>query len=325
VRDAVTACGLPEGAFSLIADSGHAIGGALVADPRIKAVGFTGSRRGGLALVEIARGRPEPIPVYAEMSSINPVIVFPNALAEKAEATAKAFVGSLTLGAGQFCTNPGLVLAVEGEALDRFVAAAAEALAALPAQTMLTPGIAKAYRAGVSALAAHPDVETAARGAEGGAHCGQAGLFVTSAEAFLGQRELQDEVFGAASLIVRCLDMDMLGKVIDALEGQLTAAIHITPADEAAAAALLPRLRARVGRLLVNGFGTGVEVAHAMVHGGPYPATSDGRTTSVGSLAIARFVRPVCYQDMPDALLPDALKDANPLGIARLVDGVMQG
>ncbi|MDO6415006.1 aldehyde dehydrogenase (NADP(+)) [Sphingomonas sp. BIUV-7] len=324
VRDAVAAAGLPEGVFSLIMDSGHAIGAALVADPRIKAVGFTGSRRGGLALLEIARQRAEPIPVYAEMSSINPVVLFPRALAEKAEATAKAFVGSLTLGAGQFCTNPGLVLAVEGEALDRFVIAAGEALTTLPAQTMLTPGIASAYREGVAALTGHADVEIVARGAEGGQHGGQAGLFVTSAEAFLAHRELQDEIFGAASLVVRCPDLATLGTVIDALEGQLTAAIHIVPADEPAAADLLPRLRAKVGRLLVNGYGTGVEVAHAMVHGGPYPATSDARTTSVGSLAIARFLRPVCYQDMPEALLPDALKQANPLGVPRLVDGAMQ-
>ncbi|QJU59827.1 aldehyde dehydrogenase (NADP(+)) [Sphingomonas sp. AP4-R1] len=325
VRDAVAKCGLPEGVFSLIMDSGYAIGSALVADPRIKAVGFTGSRRGGLALQAVSQARAEPIPVYAEMSSINPVVLFPHALAEKAEATAKAFVASLTLGSGQFCTNPGLVLAVEGEGLDRFIAAASEALTALPAQTMLTPGIAKAYREGVSALAGHADVETVARGAEGGAHCGQAGLFVTTAEAFLQEKELQDEIFGAASLVVRCLDMKMLAKVVDALEGQLTAAIHIVPADEAAAADLLPRLRAKVGRLLVNNFGTGVEVAHAMVHGGPYPATSDARSTSVGSLAIARFLRPFCFQDLPDTLLPDALKDANPLAIPRLVDGTLQG
>ncbi|WP_293972607.1 aldehyde dehydrogenase (NADP(+)) [Sphingomonas sp.] len=325
VRDAVASCGLPEGVFSLIMDSGYAIGSALVADPRIKAVGFTGSRRGGLALLKIAQERAEPIPVYAEMSSINPVILFPHALAEKAEATAKAFVGSLTLGAGQFCTNPGLVLAIEGEALDRFLATASEALGGLPAQTMLTPGIANAYRSGVAALGAHDQVETLARGQEGGAHCGQAGLFVTSAEAFLAHHELQDEIFGAASLVVRCKDMTELAGVIDALEGQLTAAIHIVEADQPAAATLIPHLQAKVGRLLVNGFGTGVEVSHAMVHGGPFPATSDVRSTSVGSLAIARYLRPVSFQDLPDALLPDVLKQANPLGIPRLVDGVMQG
>jgi NADP-dependent aldehyde dehydrogenase len=324
VQQAVALCGLPEGVFSLLTDSGHAIGGALVADPRIKAVGFTGSRRGGLALIDIARRREEPIPVYAEMSSINPVILFPHALAEKTEATAKAFVGSLTLGAGQFCTNPGLVLAVDGDDLDLFLDTAAEALRVMPAQTMLTPGIAEAYRQSVAQIAAHPSVECRARGQEGNARTGQAGLFVTDAQSFLTQHELQDEIFGAAALVVRCPDLATLHTLVDALEGQLTASIHIVEADHDAARALLPRLQRKVGRILVNGFGTGVEVAHAMVHGGPYPATSDVRTSSVGSLAIARFLRPVSFQDLPDALLPDALKAANPLGLPRLVNGELQ-
>ena len=323
VQAAVAACGLPEGVFSLLHDSSYEIGQALVADPRIAAVGFTGSRRGGLALMKVAQARAVPIPVYAEMSSINPVILFPNALAEKAEPTAKAFVASLTLGAGQFCTNPGLVLAVEGEALDRFVAAAAEALADLPAATMLTPGIAQAYGDGVSAITAHPAVSTLARGLTGHNGAGQAGLFSTSAVDFLANPDLQGEIFGAASLVVRCTDLSVVAEIVDRLEGQLTAAIHIVEADHADAKALLPHLERKVGRILVNGFGTGVEVADAMVHGGPFPATSDGRSTSVGSLAIARFLRPVCYQDLPDALLPDSLKASNPLGFARLVDGVM--
>ena len=322
VQAAVAACGLPEGTFSLLHDSGYEIGQALVADARIAAVGFTGSRRGGLALIKIAQGRPVPIPVYAEMSSINPVILFPHALAEKAELTAKAFVGSLTLGAGQFCTNPGLVLAVDGAALDRFVATAGEALQELPAATMLTPGIAQAYRDGVSAITAHPAVTTLARGLTGHNGAGQAGLFSTSAADFLANPDLQEEIFGAASLVVRCADLSVVAEIVDALEGQLTAAIHIVEADHPAARALLPRLERKVGRILVNGFGTGVEVAHAMVHGGPFPATSDGRSTSVGSLAIARFLRPVAYQDLPEALLPDSLKSANPLGIRRLVDGI---
>ena len=321
VQQAVRDAGLPEGVFSLIVDTGIEIGGALVADRRIKAVGFTGSRRGGLALMRIAQDRPEPIPVYAEMSSINPVVLLPDALAARTEDTARAFVGSLTLGAGQFCTNPGLVLAVDGPALDRFVDAAAAALADLPAATMLTPGIARAYAEGVAALAGHEAVVTRARGAEGNERQGQAGLFETTADAFLAHHELQDEVFGAASLVVRCRDVQEIATVIDALEGQLTASIHLAEGDHEAARALLPHLEKKVGRILVNGFGTGVEVAHAMVHGGPFPATSDARTTSVGSLAIARFLRPVCYQDLPDDLLPDALKADNPLGIPRQVDG----
>ncbi len=321
VQQAVATCGLPEGVFSMVHDDGHAIGEALVADPRIKAVGFTGSRRGGLALVKVAQGRAEPIPVYAEMSSINPVILLPHALSDNAAATAKAFVGSLTLGSGQFCTNPGLVLAVEGDALDTFIETAAEAVKQMPATTMLTPGIAVAYREGVAALKASDVTTAVARGQEGHDQTCRAALFVTTADAFLANPELQDEVFGAASVIVRCPDLETITKVVDGLEGQLTAAIHMTQADHDAVRTMLPHLERRVGRILVNGFGTGVEVAHAMVHGGPYPSTSDPRTTSVGSLAISRFVRPVCYQDLPDALLPAALRDSNPLGLDRMIDG----
>ncbi|WP_062112827.1 aldehyde dehydrogenase (NADP(+)) [Aureimonas sp. AU40] len=321
VLAAAKRCGMPEGVFSLLFDSGREIGQGLVADRRIKAVGFTGSRGGGTALMKIAATRPEPIPVYAEMSSINPVILFPGALKERAEAIAKGFVGSLTLGAGQFCTNPGLVLAVEGEGLDAFAAAAAEALAGTAASVMLTPGIHEAYSSGVSKLAGHARVETLARGQEGGALRGQSALFAVSASEFLSDPHLQEEVFGASSLVVRCRDEAELTEVVRKLEGQLTAAIHITESDHEAARRLLPLLEKRAGRILVNGFGTGVEVGHAMVHGGPYPSTSDGRSTSVGSKAIERFLRPVSYQDLPDALLPAALKDANPLKLWRRRDG----
>ncbi|MEH3118139.1 MAG: aldehyde dehydrogenase (NADP(+)) [Methylorubrum populi] len=321
VARAVSACGLPAGVFSLLFDGGIAVGERLVADPRIAAVGFTGSRAGGTALMRIAAARPAPIPVYAEMSSINPVVLFPAALAARGAAIGRAFVAALTLGAGQFCTNPGLVLAVEGAGLDAFVAGAAGALEGAAAQTMLTPGIGRAYRAGVDALAGNPAVEVLARGQAGGDHQGRPMLFATDARSFLADRHLAEEVFGAASLVVRCRDMGEVRAVLERLEGQLTAALHIDADDHAAARGLLPLLERRVGRILVDGFGTGVEVGHAMVHGGPYPATSDGRTTSVGSLAIGRFLRPVCYQDLPDALLPDALKAGNPLGIKRLVDG----
>jgi NADP-dependent aldehyde dehydrogenase len=324
VQAAVRACGLPAGVFALIHDAGYEVGQALVADPRIKAVGFTGSRRGGLALLRIAQTRPEPIPFYAEMSSINPVILFPHALTEDAEARARSFVASLTLGAGQYCTNPGLILAVAGEALDRFAAAAADAIAQVAPQIMLTPGIHAAYSDAVAKLTTHGTVRTLARGLAGAGQSNQAGLFTTDAASFLAHPELQEEVFGAAALIVRCADLASVAQVIRSLEGQLTAAIHIVDADHAEARAILPLLERKVGRIVVNGFGTGVEVAHAIVHGGPFPATSDARTTSVGSLAIARFLRPISYQDMPDALLPDSLREANPLGIRRLVDGAMQ-
>jgi 2,5-dioxopentanoate dehydrogenase len=322
LQHSVRQCGLPPGVFSMLFDSGHGIGQQLVADPRIKAVAFTGSRRGGMALMKTAQQRADPIPVYAEMSSINPVILLPNALEEKAEAIAAAFVASLTLGAGQFCTNPGLVLGIEGRALARFEAAAADGLARAPAATMLTAGIYQAYETGLGAMQRHAAVTTLARGLPGQACTGQAALFATGAQEFCAHPALQDEIFGAASLIVRCPDLPGLVSLIDRLEGQLTTAIHMVEADVGAARQLLPRLEKKAGRILVNGFGTGVEVTHAMVHGGPFPSTSDGRSTSVGSLAVARFLRPVAYQDVPDALLPDSLKNANPFGFERMVDGI---
>ncbi|HMO29640.1 aldehyde dehydrogenase (NADP(+)) [Enterovirga sp.] len=321
VQAAATACGMPEGVFSLLFDSGIETGAALVADPRIAAVGFTGSRGGGTALMRIAAGREVPIPVYAEMSSINPVVLFRQALLARGAEIGRAFVSSLILGSGQFCTSPGLLLAEDGAGLDAFVAAAAAELADAAAATMLTPGIHHAYCSGVDALASNAAVKTVARGRSGDVHQGQAGLFETTAEAFLSDRHLGEEVFGAASLLVRCRDAADIRAVIGHLEGQLTASLHMDPADYEEARSLLPVLERKVGRILVNGFGTGVEVGHAMVHGGPYPATSDSRTTSVGSLAIDRFLRPVSYQDMPGALLPDALRDENPLGLWRRLDG----
>ena len=321
VTKAVADAGLPGGVFSLLFTEGTGGAQALVADARIKAVGFTGSRAGGTALMKVAQGRPEPIPVYAEMSSINPVILLPGALAARGAAIGTAFAGSLTLGAGQFCTNPGLILALEGEGLDSFVAAAAEAIRGAAAATMLTPGIRDAYDAAVEKLGGHEGVRTLARGQQGGAAAGQAALFETTAAGFLAHHELQEEVFGASGLVVRCPDLASLHRVIETLEGQLTAALHIDEADHEAARGLLPLLEGKVGRILVNGFGTGVEVSHAMVHGGPFPATSDGRSTSVGSLAIHRFLRPVSYQDLPQALLPEALRDGNPLGLPRMIDG----
>jgi NADP-dependent aldehyde dehydrogenase len=325
IAKAVRDCGLPAGVFSLLFDPGIAVGQRLVSDPRIAAVGFTGSRRGGMALMKLAAERPVPISVYAEMSSINPVILMPAALDARGAEIGKAFVGALTLGSGQFCTNPGLVLAVEGKGLDAFLAAAGEALKGVAAQTMLTPGIHKAYCAGVAALDANSAVTRVAEGQKGGENQGQPALFVTQAAAFLADEHLAEEVFGAASLVVTCRHAGEIRAVLSRLEGQLTAALHMDPADHEAARTVLPLLERRVGRILVNGFGTGVEVGHAMVHGGPFPATSDGRTTSVGSLAIQRFLRPVCYQDLPDALLPPALKQANPLGIPRRVDGKLEG
>jgi alpha-ketoglutaric semialdehyde dehydrogenase len=320
VAKAVSDCGLPEGVFSLLYGSGREVGIALVTDPRIKAVGFTGSRSGGIALTQAAQARPEPIPVYAEMSSINPVYLFAAALEARSAALAQGFVASLTQGAGQFCTNPGLVIAVRGPALDRFIQQAADLLSRSAAQTMLTPGIFNAFQAGVGALSKHAKV--VARGVPAhGPNQGQAHLFVTEASAFLANEHLQAEVFGAASLIVACADNEEVRQVSEQLEGQLTATLQMDEADLANAKALLPVLERKAGRLLVNGWPTGVEVSDAMVHGGPFPATSDARSTSVGTAAILRFLRPVCYQDFPDALLPTALQQGNPLLLRRLLDG----
>jgi len=322
VQQAVAACGLPAGVFSLLFGAGNELGAALVADPRIKAVGFTGSRGGGLALVRIAAARPEPIPVYAEMSSINPVILCPGALASRAAALGRAFVGSLTMGAGQFCTNPGLVIAVEGPDLDTFVAAAQDALGLAPASTMLTPGIFQAYQRGVQHLAARPGVSVLGRGPEeSGVNQARSALFATDAATFLADGALREEIFGAASLLVRCRDFSVMRDLLEQLEGQLTVTVQLDEADHALVRALVPVLERKAGRVLVNGWPTGVEVFHAIVHGGPFPATSDGRTTSVVTLAIRRFLRPVCYQDFPEGLLPGALRESNPWAVPRLVDG----
>ncbi|HMO30698.1 aldehyde dehydrogenase (NADP(+)) [Enterovirga sp.] len=319
VQAAVASCGLPEGVFSLLLGEVET-GSALVAHPHIKAVGFTGSRGGGVALGRIAAARAEPIPVYAEMSSINPVYLLPEALAARAEALGREFVGSLTMGAGQFCTNPGLVFAIEGEGLDRFVAAASEALGASAPQPMLTPGIHKAYEAGVKALAEHERVKTLARGQVGeGIAQGSGALFATDADSFASDERLGHEVFGSSSLVVRCRDAEALVTLSERLEGQLTATLQMELADAPLARRLTEVLELKAGRILANGWPTGVEVAHAMVHGGPYPATSDSRTTSVGTLAIRRFLRPVCYQNLLPDLLPPELRDGTKL--PRLVDG----
>jgi NADP-dependent aldehyde dehydrogenase len=312
---------MPPGVFSLLFDAGLAVGAQLVSHPAIKAVGFTGSRGGGMALTRIAQARDQPIPVYAEMSSINPVILFPGALDERGEEIGQQFVQALTLGAGQFCTNPGLVLAVEGPALARFMAGATKGVEASVASTMLTPGIHQAYVDGVETLRAHAGVSVVARGVAAEGHRARPALFETDARTFLAHAALRHEIFGPTALVVRCADLADLAAVIAGLEGQLTAALHVSESDYADAKEILPALETKVGRILVNGFGTGVEVADAMVHGGPFPATSDGRSTSVGSLAIDRFLRPVSYQNFPSRLLPTGLLDAKLHGAPRLGDG----
>lgn len=323
IQRAVVACGLHPGTFSYLPGISNDLGAALVADPHIKAVGFTGSRDGGLALAALAADRPQPIPVYAEMSAINPVVLMRGALKARAESLGSAFVASLTLGAGQFCTNPGLVIAMDGPDLDRFLAAAAEAMAAAAAQVMLTPGVRAAYENGVAALDENVSARRIARGQEGRMR-GQAALFEVSADAFVSDPTLSKEVFGASAIVVRCKDREAMIRAIGGLEGQLTATLHLEAEDEDEAVRILPLLADKAGRVLANGWPTGVEVTWAMVHGGPYPATTDGSTTSVGTLAMQRFLRPVCYQDMPDALLPPPVKHGNPWRLPRRVNGQIE-
>ncbi|HEU4617346.1 MAG TPA: aldehyde dehydrogenase (NADP(+)) [Gammaproteobacteria bacterium] len=325
VAKAVADCELPAGVFSFVTGPSHEIGRALVANPDIKAAAFTGSRAGGLALAAVAAARPEPIPMFAEMSSVNPVFLLPGALEDDAENIAKAFVASLTLGAGQFCTNPGLVFAARGADLDRFIAAAADALSSRDAETMLTAGIHAAYEDAVARLAREQGVEARAHGrGANGRNQARAALFVADGDAFKRNPELAREVFGPSAILVRVERPEELLGLVDALEGQLTGTMHLRESDFALASRLLPALERKAGRIIANGWPTGVEVAHAMVHGGPFPATSDSRTTSVGSMAIERFLRPVCYQDVPGALLPETLRDGD-AEFERLVDGVRVG
>ncbi len=321
---AVKKCNMPAGVFSLLMGSGREVGAALVQAPEVKAVGFTGSFSGGMALVELANARPEPIPVFAEMGSINPVFLLPEALNQSAEQIAQGFVGSVTLGTGQFCVNPGLVLAMEGEGLDRFIKAASDALADVAAGVMLNDRICSSYGEGVAEFCKHEGVEVVARGEgiEGKAgFCGQATLLTTTAGYFVANPGIQEEVFGPASLVVKCKNLTDILNVVNMLRGQLTATIHCADGELAQYTDLADLLTLKVGRLVVNGFPTGVEVCHAMVHGGPFPASTDSRFTSVGTSAIARFIRPVCYQNFPEALLPEALRNNNPLNIPRMVDG----
>ncbi|WNG93580.1 aldehyde dehydrogenase (NADP(+)) [Mycobacterium sp. ITM-2016-00318] len=323
ITDAVAAAGLPAGTFSLLYGFGPDLGVALVTDPRIKAVGFTGSRSGGMALVAAAAGRPEPIPVYAEMSSINPVFLLDGALASRGADLGRAFVGSLTLGSGQFCTNPGLVIAVDGPGLDTFIGSARDAIAQSAATPMLTPGIADAFANGVTKLSGEAELIVRGAPSDSDTTC-RAALFATDVDSFLKSDTLQAEVFGSSSLIVRCADAAEMRTAAENIEGQLTATVHADESDLDDARALLPLLELKAGRILFDGWPTGVEVCHAMVHGGPSPATSDSRTTSVGVRAIERYLRPVCYQDVPKSLLPSAIADGNPDNLWRRIDGRLQ-
>jgi NADP-dependent aldehyde dehydrogenase len=323
---AVDACALPPGSVNLVHALDSAISLALVQHPLIAAVGFTGSLAAGRAISNAAAARPVPIPVFCEMGSINPVFLLPGALAERGKAIAEGFVGSLTMGVGQFCTNPGVVVALTSPQFEQFVKDAGALVSAAVPGTMLYGGIRTRYEAGTAALGKRPGVSLVAHAAQeadpqrtqAGAH-----LYRVTAAGFLADAHLREEVFGPCALLVECASPGEMEAIVAALPGQLTATIHAAASDLASAGSLSDALAQRVGRLLWNGFPTGVEVCPAMNHGGPYPATTDARSTSVGTTAIERFVRPVCFQNAPQELLPEELRDGNPRGIWRLVDGEM--
>ena len=323
VKKAAEKNGLPKGVFSILYDNGYTIGEALVQHPKTKIVTFTGSYKGGMALLKMARERDEPIPVFAEMGSINPVLLMPDALENKAADIAAQYAASITLGTGQFCTNPGLLIAVKSAGLERFKHALGSAIENSASGTMLTTGICKNYDHLSAQMFNTPGVNLLARaGNINPEKANQALAAVTEVNAavFLSNPKLKEEVFGPYSLLVVADDMEQMEQVIDSVTGQLTTTVMAEPSDLKNNSALLNKLNNVAGRIILNNVPTGVEVCQAMQHGGPFPATSDSRFTSVGTGAIKRFVRPVSWQNWPDEILPDELKKDNPVKIWRLVD-----
>jgi NADP-dependent aldehyde dehydrogenase len=314
--------GMPAGVFSLLQSSRNEIAIALVKHPLLKAVAFTGSLRGGRAVFDAAVRRPDPIPVYAEMGSINPVFILPGALRERGNAIAEGMKAAITLGTGQFCTCPGLGVGI-GEDFARFSEAMTGLFKNAFPSAMLHPGILQSYESGVERLAAIRDVVTieSAFTPDPARIEARPALFLTNVETFDRHHQLGEELFGPSSVLVQCQTRDEVIAVARNLDGHLTATIHGTRDDLSEYADLVSILESKVGRLIFNGFPTGVEVCPAMHHGGPYPATTDSRSTSVGTAAVLRFARPVAYQNFPQSALPSPLQDANPDGIWRLVDG----
>jgi alpha-ketoglutaric semialdehyde dehydrogenase len=315
-------CDMPEGIFSMVHGRSAEVGMAIVTHPMIKAIAFTGSYKGGKAIFDAAARRPEPIPVYAEMGSVNPVFILSESMAHQYEEIATGFVGSVTLGTGQFCTNPGVLIHEHSDAADKFKHAVKEQIEKLDASTMLTHDIQNAYKKGLSELESQQGVQVLARGKNHGKGItGTPEIVSVDSRTFLHNKVLQKEVFGPSSVHVEAKTKDDFVEIAKNLEGHLTASLFATKDDLTKNSELVSILEQKVGRLIVNAFPTGVEVSHAMVHGGPFPATTDSRATSVGTRAILRFTRPVCYQGFPDLMLPDELKNSNPLHIWRMVDG----
>jgi NADP-dependent aldehyde dehydrogenase len=325
IQRAVKKSGMPEGTFSMVNGRSNQVGMALVKHPSITAIGFTGSYRGGKALFDEAAKRPIPIPVYAEMGSTNPVFILPEALKERKEKIAQDLAAAVTLGVGQFCTNPGLVFIPDSEDGSTFKEALSTRFKGINAGVMLTAGIQGSFQKGIEKLRTTKGVNVLAKGAaEGPGSRGAAHLLHASIDSFLKDHTLEEEVFGPSTLAITAHTKAELLQAAKNLSGHLTATLHGTEKDLKENADLIAILEQKVGRLIINGYPTGVEVCHAMVHGGPFPATTDSRSTSVGTGAIARFTRPVCYQNFPTSLLPGELQDGNPLGIWRLVNGERQ-
>ncbi len=322
IRQAIIKTKMPDGTFSMVQGRSNMVGMSIARHPFIKAIGFTGSFNGGKAIYDAATKRPEPIPVYAEMSSTNPVFILPGALRERKGEIAKELTTSVTLGAGQFCTNPGLVFIEECKAAREFIEETAQNMHRVPSATMLTSQIYEDYENGIKRISKQKGVRLVIRGYLGGSgYQGRACLLQTMARNLLSNLILEEEIFGPSTLLVITDSKVELLKAARNLKGHLTATLHATRKDLRNYAELIAVLEQKVGRLIVNGFPTGVEVCHSMVHGGPFPATTDSRSTSVGTAAINRFARPVCYQNFPNEMLPDELKDENPLKIWRLVNG----
>jgi alpha-ketoglutaric semialdehyde dehydrogenase len=321
IRQAVADSGFHPGVFSLVRGAGNEIGEALVVHPLIKGVTFTGSEAGGIALYRRAQQRPDPIPVFTEMTSVNPTFILPTALAERGRAIGDGFAERMLVTVGQACLKPAILLAIDGPGYDAMKAATIARVNAMHARTMLTLGICSAYRTNVGRLRHSGATQIAAGGEPQREWDGQALLFEVDGAQLLAEPSLSDEVFGPTALLVRVEDVEQFVALARSFRGQLSATMHIEAPDYPLAARLLPILERRTGRIVVNAFAHPQEVSYASIHSGPFPATSDSRFTSVGMSAVERFLRPVCYQGFPDELLPQALQQANPLGIWRLTDG----
>jgi 2,5-dioxopentanoate dehydrogenase len=319
VASALEELDLPRGLFALLQGRGHTLSQALVKHPDIAAVGFTGSLKAGRALFDIAAARERPIPIYAEMGSTNPLFILPGAMAERSETIARELAGSVLLSGGQFCTKPGLIFTIGRD--DKLVRQLAEQIKKHPPVTMLNQGLRESFRARRQTLAGAQGVRSVVDGGASGHAAAGPSLFQTGAAAWRREPALHEEVFGPAALVVHCDSVDEAIACIDNIGGSLTGTVQMDASDGPDAAKLLRRLEPKVGRVIVNGYPTGVEVCHAIVHGGPYPATTDPGSTSVGTAAMRRFVRMVAYQNAPQDVLPPALRDENPLEIERVVDG----